>query len=89
MPLDHGMLFLLGPGMHTFWMKDMRFPLDIIWIRDGVAVEIAANMPAPTSSIGLPAIHEPLVEADAVLEINAGQAKALGIEVGTPMPFAL
>ncbi len=30
---NEGMLFLFNvPGEYSFWMKDMKFPLDIIWI---------------------------------------------------------
>src|SRR6476660_9003938 len=33
MPRDAGMLFDLGTTQNTsFWMKDMRFPLDMVWV---------------------------------------------------------
>lgn len=83
LPPDAGMLFELGIGKHAFWMKDMRFPIDILWIRDHRVVEIAANMPPPKTSWEIPATHVPQVESDSVLEINAGMAKEWGIEVGT------
>jgi uncharacterized membrane protein (UPF0127 family) len=32
---DEGMLFIFGESdFHGIWMKDMRFPLDILWLRE-------------------------------------------------------
>ena len=40
-----GMLFVFSQsGNHSFWMKDMRFNLDIIWISGGKIVYIAKNL---------------------------------------------
>jgi uncharacterized membrane protein (UPF0127 family) len=83
MSADHGMVFEMGsPGIYPFWMRHMRFPLDILWIREGRVVEIARNLPVP-SAFGMPATHTPSAEADQVLELNAGQAAAYRLEVGS------
>jgi len=80
---DEGMLFLFdGAAPRPFWMKDMLFDLDMLWIRDGNVVEIAKNMPAP-SGVAIPATYRPSEPADMVLEINAGRSDELGIETGT------
>lgn len=80
---NEGMLFLFDEAsVRPFWMKEMLFDLDIIWIRDSVVVEIAENMPAP-SGLSIPATYRPSEAADMVLEINAGRAAELGIEIGT------
>lgn len=66
-----GMLFLfpdIGPGRHSFWMEGMRFPLDIAWIRDGRIVFLERNIPADSRDI-----FHPSEDADAVLEVNAGE----------------
>ncbi|HWQ60242.1 MAG TPA: DUF192 domain-containing protein [Candidatus Fimivivens sp.] len=55
------------PGKYGFWMKGMRFPLDIAWIRDGKIVFIEKNIPADST-----AIMTPDVDATEVLETNAG-----------------
>src|SRR5512144_250193 len=40
----HGMLFVYEqPQPIGIWMKDMRFPLDIIWVRDGRIVHLEKN----------------------------------------------
>jgi uncharacterized protein len=86
LPVGHGMLFVYPQaGIYGFWMRHMRFPIDIIWFKDGKIVDIAPDMPAPKGISDLPAIHQPTVKADTVLEINAGQAKVLGLKIGDKM----
>ena len=81
LPQDMGMLFYFDtPGIYPFWMPNMRFPLDIIWIRDGVVQEIA-QLGAPISGQPIP-LYTPSVKADHVLEIDAGQAAAYGFIPG-------
>lgn len=44
-----GMLFVFDPPEQalTFWMNDMRFAIDMVWISDGTIVEIDRNVPFP------------------------------------------
>ena len=69
----------------AFWMYGMQFPLDIIWITEDLRVAgVSAHTPpadpsAPTAE--LPRYPSP-APVRYVLEINAGYASALGIEVG-------
>jgi uncharacterized protein len=65
------------PEKYTFWMKDMRFPLDIIWISDGKVVYLEKNV-----SENFPGIMIPSTDADQVLEINAGNADKFDIKIG-------
>jgi hypothetical protein len=84
---NEGMLFLFSDTRtHVFWMFDMNFPLDIIWIRDGVVVEIVENAPAPVGGEA-PTTFIPGQVANAVLELNAGKAQELGIKVGSEISF--
>src|SRR5262245_59669655 len=49
-----GMLFLFAkPGNYIFWMKDMRFPLDMIWIKSHKVVGITADAAIPTQGMTL------------------------------------
>ena len=78
------MLFIFET-IHTpsFWMKNMQFPLDIIWIAGDIVVGIDENLPAEG---GNPLqIYTAPQPADKVLEINAGVAKSSGIKVGDPI----
>ena len=45
---NSGMLFSFEKkGIYPFWMRDMRFPIDIIYIDDSVIVDIIENAPVP------------------------------------------
>jgi uncharacterized membrane protein (UPF0127 family) len=80
---NEGMLFVFDESsIQPFWMKDMLFPLDIIWINQGKVVEVA-TLKAPSSQAVIPPTHVPTHKADRVLELNSGQASALGIRQGT------
>jgi uncharacterized protein len=76
---DAGMLFDFRTTVMTaFWMKDTVIPLDMLFVRpDGTIASIAANaVPLSTAEIAAP---EPV---RAVIEINGGEAKTLGIAPG-------
>ncbi|MFA5853657.1 MAG: DUF192 domain-containing protein [Patescibacteria group bacterium] len=79
--VDHGMYFPFPSANYwVFWMKDMRFPIDILWIRDGVIVDIDASVPVPTSEDL--ETYSPIEPADAILELNAGLAAEIGVKAG-------
>ncbi|MBI4122817.1 MAG: DUF192 domain-containing protein [Parcubacteria group bacterium] len=75
-----GMLFVYeNPQALSFWMKDMRFAIDIIWIDEyktivGIAPDISPDTFPQTFSSGLPVQY--------VLEISAGWADRYGVIVG-------
>ncbi len=80
----NGMLFIFDEAdYHGIWMKDMKFPIDILWIRNGVVVDMKENAPIPHSSsdADLP-IYRPGGSANYVLEINAGFAASHAIKIG-------
>lgn len=80
-----GMLFVFPVADHyPFWMIDMHFPIDILWIRGQTVVDIAPDVPAPASGASaetLP-LYLPRFPADKVLEIPAGAAARAGIVIG-------
>ena len=91
LPTDGGMLFIFFQSQpHPFWMKDMRFPLDIIWLSKGQVVDIWANAPA-TPSGQPPARRQPQISADMVLEVAAGSIDTWSLRVGDTvvLPSAL
>lgn len=78
---DCGMLFVYDdPQILTFWMKDMKFALDIIFIREGKITEIYENVPAPRDSDEIARVVS-RQKADAVLEVNAGFAREKGFKI--------
>ena len=79
---NEGMLFLYDkPDYHTFWMKGMLIPIDILWIKDGYVVDIAENVPPPNDEDDLP-LYKPKEPASEVLEVSAGFARKYSITVG-------
>jgi uncharacterized protein len=85
---DEGMLFLWPtPRVQVFWMKNTPLPLDLLFIAgDGRIIHIAADA-APQST----ALISSMGEVVAVLELNAGTSKRLGIATGDRVsypPFA-
>ncbi len=81
LPWNSGMLFVYSTPAHiNMWMKDMRFDIDIVWIRENRIVDMAWRarhaVPEP-----LP-IYRPREAADMVLEVPAGYAEANGWRIG-------
>jgi uncharacterized membrane protein (UPF0127 family) len=81
---DAGMYFVLPTDSPRFWMKGMRFGLDIVWIRRGRVVEVTAQVPPPrdgTPDSALP-LYSPPRPANRALEVKAGWAKRNGVRAG-------
>lgn len=83
---NQGMLFVFESQniKPTFWMKDMKFPIDIIWIDDGEVSEITENVPTAlpeTPEYKIPR-YTSSETVDYVLEVQAGFAKRHDIQVG-------
>ncbi len=65
---------------HGFWMYDMHFDIDIIWIRGDRIVDVISR--APHDSPGELPVYRPAEPADLVLEVPAGTAERLGWKIG-------
>lgn len=79
---DTGMLFAYDhKEQFRFWMKDMRFPLDFIWIDGKTVVGVTENAPQPGPGGQLP-VYAPKAAVDKILEVNAGTVQKLGIQPG-------
>ena len=78
---DKGMLFIF-PQQRTqkFWMKDMLFPIDIVWINGKKIVGILHG--AEPDNSDNPIIYESPEPVDNVLEVNAGEISKYNIKVG-------
>ena len=80
-----GMLFIFEENSRpNFWMKDMRFAIDIIWINDGKVVQIDRAIPPPElgtkdGDLELYRSNQPI---DLVLEVPSGFSDKNQIEVG-------
>lgn len=82
---DKGMLFVFkAEDKHCFWMKDMRFPLDIIWLdSEHRVVHVEQNVSPDT----YPNAICPSENSVYVIELNAGQTAEAGIIKGQVVTF--
>lgn len=78
-----GMLFAFDlPGRYGFWMKDMSFPIDIVWINEnGVVVDIVEN----AKPEDYPEVYVNKIPASYVLEIGANKSHDYGIYLGSKL----
>ncbi len=79
---DRGMIFVFSkPDKYRFWMPDMHFPIDIIWIDSDKVVGITKNASNEFDPAN-PIFYTPPTPAQYVLEVNAGFAENRNINVG-------
>ena len=84
---DWGMLFVFEKRKtHRFWMKDMQFALDIIWLDNYRIVHIHRNV-QPVIPAEKPVILVPPDLANFVLEIEAGRASELRLKQGDLLKY--
>lgn len=84
---ESGMLFIFSkPDYYRFWMPDMNFPIDIIWINENRVVEISSDVSNEFDAAN-PKFYTPSQPVDRVLEVNAGFAKNKNIKVNDPFNF--
>lgn len=83
-----GMLFVMPTiDLHGFWMKDMRFDLDLVWIKDCQVIGVTAGVPAPAPGTPIESLstYQPPGPVDMVLEIPNMNSPASSWPVGTPI----
>ncbi|MEK7071616.1 MAG: DUF192 domain-containing protein [Patescibacteria group bacterium] len=82
---DEGLLFIFpNSAAHLFWMKDMKFSIDIIWLdEDGRVVYIKKNA-RPES---YPEVFKPEQNAKYVLEVLAGFSDKNNLKDGNGIEF--
>ncbi len=85
LPEYGGMIFVFKePGRHAIWMRGMKMPLDIFWIKNGRVVDLEERVPEPAlgvSDVLLP-IYRPDAPADYVFETRAGFAGKHDVRIG-------
>ena len=85
LPADEGMIFVFDtPGLYKFWMKDMHFPIDMIWLDQNFKItyivpRVATSTFPEEFTSDTPSLY--------VLETSAGYAEANHLSVGEPLLF--
>ena len=82
---NEAMLFVFDDvAQECFWMKDMKFPIDIVWLSTSrQVVHIEKNI----SPASYPKTYCPVVPAKYVIEFNSGYTDSLGIKEGQTLNF--
>ena len=81
---NEGMLFLFDEAdYYSFWMRDMKFPIDIIFINGNKVTTIISNALPPSETNGSLTTFQPKEKSDKVLEVNAGIAQKYNIQEGS------
>lgn len=79
---NRGMLFIFNESVtQRFWMRDMLFPIDIIWLNSGTIIGFEENVNPPIVD-GILEIYESPGPVDMVMEVNAGFIKSVGLVIG-------
>ncbi|WP_160162692.1 DUF192 domain-containing protein [Magnetococcus marinus] len=86
---EQGMFFILpSPGHQVFWMKNMRIPLDMLFVNaDGKVITIHQQVPPCLSEAPRCPRYPSLGVVKAVLEVPAGTVSALGITPGDQIQY--
>ncbi len=86
---DQGMLFVFEQeGLYSFWMKNMNFTIDILWLdRQKRIVHLEHNVP-PCKKEPCPT-YAPLVPAKYVLELKAGSIEKRMLKLYDRIEFIL
>lgn len=80
----NGMIFVFeSSDKHCFWMKDTFIPLDMVWLDENKKVVYVYENAKVESEEAIC----PDKVAAYVLEVNAGQADKLGLEIGASVRF--
>src|SRR3989339_236317 len=81
---EKGMLFIFSDRTkRVFWMKDMKIPLDIIWIDGNRVIDLTKNAkPEPGVAFNQLKAYQPISPVTDVLEVAAGTIDRLNIKIG-------
>jgi len=86
--IDSGRALLMvfpNDGLWGIWMKDMKFPIDIVWLNAGKkVVHVEQNVSQESST---DKTYYPRVPARFVIEMSAGNIKSKNIKIGQVATF--
>lgn len=81
---NEGMLFQFpAPGRYGFWMKDMSYALDFIYLNNNVVVELVENVSPNT----YPNIIIPEKKFNSAIEVKAGLVNKKKIQIGDKLVY--
>ena len=83
---DSAMIFIFNEAdMYGIWMKDMKFPIDILWLDENYKINyIESNI----SPLTYPKVFIPPTNSMYILEANAGFAENNSLKIGKVLNFS-
>jgi len=82
---NEGMAFVFeNPGSYGFWMKDMKFAIDMIWLDENTNIVGIKENATPLS---YPEVFKPQKVAKYVLEVNSGFVQKYNLKIGDKVTF--
>lgn len=79
MPEDEGMIFEFeNKGIYSFWMKDMYFPIDIIFVNDETVTDVHKSVEPKN----FPETYSNTVPGNFVIELASGETEKTKIQIG-------
>ncbi|OGE83271.1 MAG: hypothetical protein A3B10_01315 [Candidatus Doudnabacteria bacterium RIFCSPLOWO2_01_FULL_44_21] len=86
---DQGMWFVFDQSdRYIFWMKGMKFPIDIVWVKANKIVEIDQNIDPQIGAADTDLrLYQPVEPVDRVLELPAGWSGRHGLKIGDSVEF--
>ena len=82
---EEGMLFVFEKsGVYPFWMKDMSFPIDILWLDEEGVINFIVREATPAS---YPHVFAPNASGRFVLEVPAGRVEKENVQIGDKIIF--
>jgi uncharacterized membrane protein (UPF0127 family) len=85
LPSNQVMLFIFEkPGVYKFWMKDMNFPIDMVWLNSSKQVVYIEKNVSPST---YPQAFGPNEDTLYVIELNANETTKLSLSVGDTVIF--
>ncbi|HET9314421.1 MAG TPA: DUF192 domain-containing protein [Vicinamibacteria bacterium] len=86
---DRAMLFIFETmDFHGIWMKNCKFPIDIVWLDEQRKVVHVAEKVPPCKADPCP-VYAPMQRAAYVVEMNAEQARQEKVVLGATLDFTL
>lgn len=89
-PEDGMIFFFYEPSVQSFWMKDMKIAVDMIWVDGNEVIGVEKNVqpPIPHAKLEDLKIYRSNDKADIVIELEAGAADKLKIEQGSVLEMS-
>lgn len=86
LPNDSAMIFVFNEAdRYGIWMKDMKFPIDILWLDENYKIN---HIESNVSPLTYPKVFIPPTNSMYILEVNTGFVENNGLKIGKVLNFS-